>query len=136
MEITKIDAARTWNAYANRNPDFKDCAMFMARLENGAGVMADVSYSAPSAAFTMPSYWEFRIWCDNGMLTFNYKDKTVTVFEEGSDEPEVIRCTPVDCGYLQDLYNEVSTDSLTCTKNVLFSTYTTLQLQQFADKEW
>ena len=135
MEISKIDAARTWNAYANRNPEFKDCALFMARLENGAGVIADVSYSAPSFAFSLPSYWEFRIWCDKGVLSFNYKDNVVTVFEEGTAEPDVICCPLVSVGYLQDLYNEIVGGSFACTENVLCSTRTTLKLQQFADKE-
>lgn len=135
MEFTKVDAARTWNAYAGRNPGFKDCAVFMARLDNGAGVLADISYSAPSCAFRLPSYWEFRFWCDRGMLTFNYKDATVTVFEEGNAEPEIISCDSFSGDYLQELYDEIAEDSFTCTENVLRSTRTTLWLQQFADRE-
>ena len=135
MEFVKTDAARTWNAYAYKNPDFKDCALFMARLSNGAGVLADVSYSAPKQAFSLPSYWEFRFWCDRGMLVFNYKDAGVTVFEEGSGKPEVITCSSVESGYLQDLYREIVEDSFESTQNVIQSTKTTLLLQQFADKE-
>ena len=134
MEFTRIDAARSWNAYAHKNPDFKDCAIFMAQLENGAGVLADISYSAPSFAFSMPSYWEFRFWCENGMLTFNYNDKTVTVFEEGCEKPEIITCSPTDGGCLQELYNEICEDGFDCTQNVLKSTATALRIQQFADK--
>lgn len=135
LEFSQIDAARTWNAYANKHPEFKDCALFMAQLENGAGVLADISYSAPSQAFSMPSYWEFRFWCDHGMLTFNYKDSSVTVFEEGRLEPEVICCKPSNIDYLQELYREVKEDLCICTKSTLQSTGTTLKLQQFADKE-
>ena len=62
LEITEIDGVRTWNAYAVKNPEFKDCAVFMARLSNGAELLADVSYSAPSQVFTMPTYWNFEIW--------------------------------------------------------------------------
>ena len=47
QEFAGFDAARVWNAYATQEPHFKDCATFMARLEDGTGVMADVSYSAP-----------------------------------------------------------------------------------------
>lgn len=135
MEFAKIDAARTWNAYADRTPEFRDCAMFMARLDNGAGVMADISYSAPSQAFSLPSYWEFRIWCDKGMLVFNYKDPKVTVFEEGTEDAIVINCDPVDCSYLKDLYEEITNDTFACTQSTMISTRTALDLQVFADRE-
>ena len=69
------------------------------------------------------------------MLVFNYKDAGVTVFEEGSGKPEVITCSPVESGYLQDLYREIVEDSFESTQNVIKSTKTTLLLQQFADKE-
>ena len=60
LEVEKVDGIRTWNSYAVKNPDFKDCAVFMARLTNGAEILADVSYSAPSQVFSMPTYWNFE----------------------------------------------------------------------------
>ena len=135
MEITHIDAARVWNSYAYKTPDFKDCAMFMARLENGAGVLADVSYSAPTQAFTLPSYWEFRVWCEKGMLSFCYNDSHVTLYEEGSPQPVRLTYSGNIKGYIEELAEEIAADSCTVTQNVLKSTRTALMLQQQADKE-
>ena len=135
MDFTTIDAARCWNAYAADEPDFKDCALFLARLENGAGVMADISYSSPKFKETLPTYWEFRVWCDFGMLSFNYRDEYVTVYEQGMDKPQNI-LWDADCGgYLADLLKEIEGNSFEATDNVLKSTAAALRLQQFANKE-
>lgn len=134
MEMTHIDAARTWNAYADRHPDFKDCAAFMARLSNGACVLADISYSAPSSVFTLPSYWEFRIWCARGMLTFSYNAPDVTVWEEGIPTPQHLPGTPSDSDYLTDFVDEIAHNTRTLTEDVLRSTETALTIQRFADQ--
>ena len=134
QEIVKIDAARVWNSYARLHPDFKDSAMFMARLENGAGILADVSYSAPSQVFSMPTYWEFRFWCEKGMLTFNYVDSIVTLYEEGKLEPVTVSCAPAIRDYLHELADEIR-GATEATWNILKSTETALLLQQAADKE-
>ena len=126
LEFAKTDAARTWNAYADRNKDFDDCATFMARLSNGAGVLADVSYSAPSQAFSLPTYWEFRFWCDRGMLQLAYNDKQLTLHEEGVPQPQRIECDCTSSGYLGELIDAIENDCMAATKNVLDSTEQTL----------
>ena len=134
MEFVRVDAARTWNAYATRHPDFKDCAVFMAQLEGGAGVLADISYSAPTQAFTLPSYWEFRIWCDRGMLTLSYNDPAVTVYEEGVPAPVRYEGIAPICDYLGDFADEITHGTDTVTENTLRSTETALTIQQFAER--
>ncbi|MBQ9131376.1 MAG: Gfo/Idh/MocA family oxidoreductase [Clostridia bacterium] len=135
MEFTQIDAARTWNAYADRHPDFKDCATLMARLENGAGVLADISYSAPTQAFSMPSYWEFRVWCQRGMLSFHYTDSTVTVYVDGEEQPRMIPGIPPRQNYLDEWIAEIENDGYAITDNVLRSSEVALRLQEVADRE-
>jgi len=134
LEFAETDAARTWNAYADRNKDFDDCAMFMARLSNGAGVLADVSYSAPSQAFSLPTYWEFRFWCDRGMLQLAYNDKQLTLFEEGTPEPIRIFCDCSSSGYLGEFVDAIENNSMTATENVLVSTEQTLLIQAAANQ--
>lgn len=134
MEITHVDAARVWNSYAYQHKDFRDSATFMARLENGAGVLADVSYSAPSQVFSMPTYWEFRIWCERGLLTFCYAKDEITVYREGESEPIRISCASSETDYLDEFYREISGDQNTMTENILRSTQATLQIQQVADE--
>ena len=133
-EFEKIDAARVWNAYAYKNPDFKDCALFMARLEGGIGVMADVSYSAPRQAFSLPSYWEFRIWCDKGMLCFNRPEEAVTVYMNDGD-PVKYTDLPACDDYLTEFIIEIQNDGNEMTENILASSATALMLQQEAEKE-
>ena len=135
QDFASYDAARCWNAYATEVPHFKDSALFMARLENGAGVMADISYAAPKTADFLPTYWEFRFWCDKGLLTFNYRDTFVSVYTAGSGQPEVVTWEGDLGGYLPELLRELETGSQEATENVLASTETALRLQAFADKE-
>lgn len=134
-EFTAIDAARVWNAYAYKNPEFKDCAMFMARLEGGVGVMADVSYSAPRQAFSLPSYWEFRVWCERGMLCFNRPDAAVTVYKDGENEPIRYTDLPKTRDYLADFIDEIRNGTSAMTENIIASTEFALMLQVEADKE-
>lgn len=136
-EITAVDAARVWNAYAVHHKDFCDSALFMARLDNGAGVLADVSYSAPKQAFSMPSYWEFRIWCDKGMLTFSYGDPEVTVYTDNASDGTPVRIPGIAEGrdYLGAFLDAVNTGDDTLTCGVLRSTETALWIQSVADKE-
>ena len=133
MDITYADAVRTWNSYATEEPGFKDCAMLMARLENGAGVMADISYSSPSSAPTIPSYWEFRFWCQRGMMEFGYSSPEVRIYKEG--EREVIRVQGENTGknWLTDLLYEIDTGDRTATRSALLSTEQTLWLQAQAE---
>lgn len=134
-EFDKIDAARVWNAYAYKNPDFKDCALFMARLEGNVGVMADVSYSAPRQAFSLPSYWEFRIWCDKGMVCFNRPDAAVTVYKDGEETPIRYTELPACSDYLTDFVEEIRSGGEDMTENIIASTRFALMLQQEAEKE-
>lgn len=46
--VKNVTGARTWNHFAKEVPEFRDCGQFMAELENGAGLTADVSYAAPA----------------------------------------------------------------------------------------
>jgi predicted dehydrogenase len=136
MEFAQTDAARVWNAYATRHPDFRDCATFMARLENGAGVLADVSYSAPAYAFSLPGYWEFRVWCDRGLVTFNYNDSFVTLYEADNPTPQKFTHTAPIPGYIDEFIAEINNNTCSVTENVLKSTETALLIQQQADREW
>ncbi len=134
-EFVKIDAARVWNAYADKDPDFKDCALFMARLEDNVGILADVSYSAPDRAFSLPSYWEFRIWCDKGMLCFNRPEAAVTVYRDGEKMPLRYTDLPVTGDYLTDFVHEIQSGESAMTENILTSTKVALALQEEAEKE-
>ena len=68
-EYTETLYAHCWNSFAAEHTDFSDCAQLLGRLSNGAGVMADVSYSAPNGTgYVLPTYWRFDIFCEEGFI--------------------------------------------------------------------
>lgn len=134
QEIISTDGVRTWNAYAWKHPDFKDCAVFMARMSGGAEILADVSYSAPSQVFSMPTYWDFKFWCEKGLLTFHLTDEHVTVYEEGKKEVTILEGIETSNNYLTDLIKEIEFDTRNLTNSVLDSTKCALMIQKEADQ--
>lgn len=135
QEFTSVDSARVWNSYATEQKEFKDSAVFMARLDGGASVMADVSYSAPSQVFSMPTYWEFRFWCERGMLTFSYTLPRVTVYKNGEDAPREIECSSSESSWLCDLARVLKEGDGGFTINTLKSCETALRIQAIAERE-
>ncbi len=134
LEFAKVDAVRTWNAYDTVHPDFKDSAVFMARLTNGASVLADVSYSSPKVPYLLPSYWEFRIFCERGMLSFNYEEPTVTVFEEGRAAPEILEGHAPALPMLEEFAAAIASRDLSVSESVFASSESVLKIQAEADR--
>ncbi len=135
-EFQQIDGIRTWNAYANRHPDFKDCAVFMARLADGTEVMADVSYSAPTQVFSMPTYWEFKLWCERGLIRFSGgRDEHVAVYEEGADAEQILEGLAPAEDYLDRFLRDIQEDTFCETESVIRSTRTALWIQAKANEE-
>jgi len=132
LKVNKINAARCWNAYAGKEPHFNDCAIFMAELDNGAGLLADVSYSAPS--YGLPTYWNFKFWCERGLLTFHGFDKKVYVYETGRAEQAFDGSIPT-IDYLDEFITEVEKGTARLTENVLSMTEVCLKIQKFADEK-
>ncbi len=132
-KIDRLYCARTWNSFAYRHPHFDDCATFMAETDAGAGVLADVSYAAPRQVFSMPTYWNFQIWCEKGLVTFCCAEENVTVYEDGADKPEIIPGIPAESHILDDFLWEISKNTTSFTDSVLFATRTALRIQQAAD---
>ena len=130
--MAEVNAARCWNAYATEQKDFKDCATYMATLENGAGVLADISYSAPPLVYATDIYWNFKFWCDNGLVTFNWVETDVKVYKLGEAQPKVLQGVKDDKNYLDDFLDEIEKDEKAMTDSVLCTTYHALLLQSKA----
>ncbi len=89
--VAEVLAARDWNARATPYPHFKDSAQLMARLENGAGFLADFSYLAPTKlGFQEPNYWQITIHGTKGVASANYGAKEVRVVTDEDDTPRFI----------------------------------------------
>ncbi len=131
-EFEKIDFAHTRNKYAYNHEYFGDCAMFVCTLGGGAKVMADVSYSAPANQAAIPTYWQFRCWLENAMMTFSWNSGNVTVYDtEG--KCEIFDGEAPDSTYLDDFVNEISMDTREFTDSVIKSTRACLEIQNAAE---
>ena len=136
LGIKEVAAAKVWNAYAYRNKDFKDCALFMARLTNGAGLLADVSYSAPSSVFSLPTYWNFKFWCEKGLLTFNAAEKYARVYEDGKKRVKRFTAeSEEDClsEFLKEISERRKDGTGKFTESVFSATRQCLELQKIAN---
>jgi len=132
QRLAMLDAARTWNAYANQHPHFNDCAIFMGRTDGGAGVLADVSYAAPQQG-TLPTYWRFEIWCERALVSFCAAEPTVTVYEKGVTEAQILPGEDHPFGMLDEFLHAVREGGAAMTQRVLEATQTALRIQQAAD---
>lgn len=127
--LTKINCAKTWNAFAEGSPDFKDCGQFMVDMED-ISVMADVSYAAPKYGEELPTYWNFCIWGTKGMIQFHAKEKNIRLYK---DHEEIIECSATSSEYLQDFIDEVQgNETIMNTKDILESQKQTLMIQKYA----
>ncbi len=133
--VEKVEAAREWNFFAKEKPDFKDSAQFMLTLESGAGVIADVSYSAPEAhGYTHPSYWHFRVFGSLGMMDFGLNIGSAVLYPV---DGETVKITPVqpEKTILEDFYSAVTgeIDNKEYTHDMIESTRETLITEIFAE---
>lgn len=138
LRFTTVNAARCWNAFAVSFPHFKDAAQLMLTMDNGCGVLGDVSYGMPdSFGYALPHYWRMTLWGRQGVLETSLTADDITLAANGDQEP---RSEPLPAGnpggylqsFLRDMHGQPAADAL-CTESVLQATRTTLILQQAAD---
>jgi hypothetical protein len=131
QNLTKVDFARTWNAFADKAPDFKDCGQFIARLGD-ISLVADVSYAAPKFAGIMPTYWDFKLWGSEGMLSFNYAEPVIRVYKTLEI---TIDCAKTEIALLDAFIDEIAGKRTKMnTLDVIKSQRQTLTIQKFADE--
>lgn len=127
--LSDVNFARTWNAFADKEPDFKDCAQFNVLMDDMA-VSGDVSYAAPAGA--IPTYWDFYFWGTEGMLKFNYMDSKIYLY---TGEENVIECEPPKSDYMLDFIAECNGEkTIMDTEDVLKSQRQVLMIQKSADE--
>ena len=137
LSMKEVVAARCWNAFATEEPDFKDCAQFMIEMDNGAGVMADVSYSAPdSSGYILPFYWRFTIWGTKGVMEFKVGSDSISVALNGKPDIEYIEIPDLDPGNCLNVFLDelAGKDTEIDTNSVIKATRDTLKIQRVADR--
>ena len=136
-KLVEVVAARVWNARFPEVPHFQDGAQLMLKLDNGGGVLGDVSYFAPDqGGYKMPQYWRVTCHGPGGVVeTILLEDRVM--IGGASDEVQWIDADDsAATGYLdafmRDIAGESTADDLT-TGDVLESTRITLAVQKAAE---
>ncbi|MBQ9940907.1 MAG: Gfo/Idh/MocA family oxidoreductase [Clostridia bacterium] len=133
MKIKDILAARCWNKYAEEQPDFKDSAQFMLTADNGAGIVADVSYAIPDGVeFNLPYYWQFYVWGTKGTVRFSLNENESYYYISGEKQHFVLDEQECETDYLTDFYNLYlgRKNVVLPVTDSLYATRTTLQIQK------
>lgn len=134
-----IVGARCWNATVPQHPHFMQCGQAMLTLENGAGVICDVSYLTPdSFAYEFPLYWRFTIWGGDGVLEAAVNSSAITLYRNGKTEVEQVALPkPLPGAYLDSFLQEISgtaTSLHLTSQDSLAAARVSLQIQRAADE--
>ena len=135
LEVDKTLAARCWNKFADREPNFRDCAQLMLTAKNGAGILADVSYAIPDCVeFSLPYYWQFYVWGTKGTLAFSLNDENTSYFLKDCETPIPLDEPTIEIDYLTDFRNLVDNkeDVVLSMEEVFCATRITLEIQKQA----
>ncbi|NKB70687.1 MAG: gfo/Idh/MocA family oxidoreductase [Candidatus Latescibacteria bacterium] len=139
LDFAVVNAARCWNAFAPEFPHFKDGGQMMLTMDNGCGVLGDVSYFAPDkAGYSMPYYWRITLWGRNGVAETSTTATAITVLGAGEQTARSVPLPPADKGgywraFLDDIAGRPTPQALD-TQQVLDSARTVLTIQRAADK--
>lgn len=135
--IKEIAAARCWNAYAKEVPSFLDSAQFLAILDGGVGLIADVSYSMPSSiSYDTPFNWRFTFWGENGIMEFKATEDDVFLSLNKAEKVEIIKGAAPTKDPFDDFFAEVRGEKTQLsTAEILNATKDTLLIQEKAQKD-
>ncbi|MDD5678869.1 MAG: Gfo/Idh/MocA family oxidoreductase [Kiritimatiellae bacterium] len=138
LRFTMVNSARNWNARLKEVPHFKDAAQMMLTMDNGCGVLGDVSYLMPdNFGSRIPLNWRFLFWGSAGIL--DIASGGVTLYKNGEKNPRILPLPEVKAGqYLESFLNEIKgvrqPDELGM-QEVLESSRIALMIQRAADDE-
>jgi predicted dehydrogenase len=139
LSFTAINAARCWNAFIPQYPHFKDGSQMMLTMDNGCGVLGDVSYFAPnSQGYNSPFYWRMTFWGRKGVLEASTNMNAIILAMDGEKEVRHAElAAPAPGGYLKafldDVAGHLQPDGLN-TRSVLAASRLALAIQEAADE--
>ena len=138
LRFTVVNAARNWNAAFKPVPHFRQAAQAMLTMDNGCGVLGDVSYFAPdSFGYSLPQYWRITLWGADGVAETSAARPEVQLFKSGEKEPRVLPPDPpTPGGYLESFLRELAgrKDSELTTEDVFRASRVALTAQDAADR--
>jgi len=138
MRFSVINAARSWNAFARDYPHFKDAGQMMLTMENGCGVLGDVSYFSPdSLGYSLPFYWRMTFFGRRGIIETSCTARNITLALDTETSVRYVELPdPNPAGYLRsfmaDVAGDAGSDTLT-TRSVLNASRIALTVQKAGD---
>ena len=136
---SKINAARCWRAFVPQDLHMQDAGQMMLEMDNGCGVLGDVSYFAPDkAGYTMPYYWRTTFWGRDGVIETATTAKEIQVLGREDDTVQIEPLPSAQRGgylrsFLDDIAGKVPINGLD-TAAVLRSTRNVIRIQEAADR--
>ncbi len=139
MDFKEVISARNWNAGISHLPNFRNGAQVMLTMENGCGVIGDLTYISPdSFGYTLPLYWLITFWGEKGVIESGYTWDHINLFAEGEVEVRRVEpCTSVRGGAVEAmirLINGNARDDDYSTKEILEMSSFCLKAQEAADR--
>lgn len=137
--FNRVIAARCWNAMVSDAPHFRDAAQMMLALDNGCGVLGDVSYFSPSGAgYSLPAYWRITLWGEKGVLETSLTAENISLGAVQSDKLEYLSFNDGNPGgYLKAFLAEIAHAPIpggVTTESVLTASRVALLTQQAGDQ--
>ncbi len=136
LSYDRVLAARCWNALASQYPDFEDGAQLMMTMENGCGVLGDVSYFMPSkGGYSLPYYWRTTFFGSDAIAEVSSVSDTIDLTVDGevvAKQPESPEPIGYLAGFLADLEGSGSSEHL-LTSDVIKAMRTAIRVQEAAD---
>ena len=139
LRFTRLEAARCWNAFAPETPHFNDGAQMLLTMDNGCGVVGDVSYFAPDGpGYALPYYWRMTFWGREGVLETATNDDHLELAPAKGSKVERRRLPPGNSGgyldaFLKGIRGESREEGELTTEQVLASSEMALRVQAAAD---
>ena len=139
LRFAQLEAARCWNAFVPETPHFHDGAQMLLTMDNGCGVVGDVSYFAPDGpGYRLPYYWRVTFWGREGVLEIATNDDHLELARATGEAVERRPLPPADGGgylraFLKSIRGERATDGELTTRQVLDSAALALRVQAAAD---
>ncbi|HEX8523656.1 MAG TPA: Gfo/Idh/MocA family oxidoreductase [Tepidisphaeraceae bacterium] len=138
-QIAYVVSARTWNARVPEAPQFHDGGQFMLKMDNGGGVLGDVSYFTPDAlAYSAPQYWRLTVHGTEGLVEASFSQRTVMLAKAADKAPQSVpleKDHPTGCldAFIGDVEGRSDAAHLTSAE-ALRASRVTLLIQQAADR--
>ena len=137
-QLTEVVAARVWNGKTPQFPWFQDCAQLMLKLDNGGGVLGDVSYLNPDrCGYALRAYWRITVHGSRGLAEIQTGENAVLVANHDDPTPRSVPAQTLrQADYFDDFLGEVRRDAAPAeltTAGVVHASRQTLLIQQAAE---